>query len=468
MPNIEPQSPFYNVMPEANGTQVPNPRKVNAAAADGVFGTTGNTATAPKTSITMGKPGGRLGFLKNKTFLIPLVIVLLAGIGFGVWMFVTANKDEVKPVTTNTNLPEQIGDPDVTTPADWLARYFGAETCTIKTQCGDSADPDRDGLINKGEFESGTDPNNPDSDSDGIADGDEKNIFGSDPLISRTFRDGQYNDADFVKGGFDINTNTQYTPEQLLNIKTKVKELGLHQPTLTTIGPLAFSIYDFKDSETETLESLGVDLSPQAKLDRDTQRQATIKKIGGALLKYKEVKKSYPLTSDFVEMSDLVSTYNTVATNYNDPISKEQYMYGYEATSSGADFTLTYYSETQNQLIKYTAKNAEEAAAKEKSQINNDQRISDLENLQSALIIYSSVNANSNSSQVDVFPTKEQYPNVLVEQRLITTVPKDPNGLPYTYEVTANYDSFTLKAVFENPPKGVTGYVCDKNGCKNY
>lgn len=458
MPN---QETFYNVMPEAIGGKTP-PRQVNAAATSQVF-----TNGPAETKVTMqGAPSRVGGLFKSKKFIIPLVIVILGLIGFAVYMFTKPEAAELQ----NENIPttqEPILDPDVTTPADWLARYFGSETCTIKTQCGDSADPDRDGLTNKEEYELGTDPNNPDSDSDGLADGDEYHIFNSDPLISRTFRDGEYNDADFVKGSYDILTNTPYTPEQLLEIKAKVKERGLHQPTLTTIGALALTIYDFSDPNAASLESLNVDVSPQAKLDRDTQRQSTIKKIGGALLKYKESKRAFPSGNDFIKMSDEIGPFNTVATNYNDPINKEQYVYGYEASASGGDFTLTYFSETQSQLIKYTAKNAEDNAIKESSQINNDQRIMDLENIRTALVIYSTANSDSNSIQPNVFPTKEQYPSVLIP-RYISTIPKDPLGQDYIYEVGPTYETFTLKAIFQNPPSGVTGYMCNQEECKNY
>jgi hypothetical protein len=464
MPNTEPQ-PFFNVMPEAayakNGG-----RSVNASAADAVFGSPQANAGPKKTSITMDKIGSRFGFVKRKIFFIPAFIVFLALVGAGVW-FLTKSSENPDDLIIDQPAINEPADPDVTTPGDWLERYFGTAVCTIKTQCGDTADPDRDGLTNKEEFEEGTDPNNPDSDGEGIADGDEKHIFGSEPLISRTFQSGQFNDADFVKGGFDINTNTQYTPDQLISIKLKVKERGLHQPTLTTIGAIALTIYDFQDTESQSLESMGFEVTPQAKLDRDTQRQSTIKKVGGALIKYKEAKKSYPLSASFIEMSDAISIYNTVATNYNDPINKEQYVYGYEASPAGTDFTLTYYSETQNQLIKYTAASAEETALKENAQVNNDQRIADLENIKSALMIYSSANADSNSNQINVFPTKDQYPAALIP-RYISAVPTDPNGSAYSYEVTADFASFTLKAVFENPPKGVTGYVCNELECKNY
>ena len=455
------KSVFYNVMSEASVDKAPQ-RKVNSAVANQVF-TTGPSEA--KVSI-QNSPGRFSKLLTRKAVLIPLIVLVLGAIGFGVYSF-TKSKSPAVPENISPTHTETVTDPDVTTPADWLARYFGSETCTIKTQCGDSADPDRDGLTNKEESDLGTDPNNPDSDSDGISDGDEHHIFNSDPLLSRTFRGGEYNDADFVKGSYDISTNTPYTQEQLLALKAKVKELGLHQPTLTTIGSLALTIYDFTDPNAPDLSKLNIDQSPQAKLDRDTQRQSTIKKIGGALLKYKESKKSFPLGSDFVNMSDEIGSFNTVATNYNDPINKEQYVYGYSASATGGDFTLTYYSETQNQLIKYTAKNAEDNNAKETAQINNDKRITDLENIKNALMIYSTATSDSNSTQLYVFPTKDQYPYALIP-RYLTEMPKDPKGTDYVYEVSPTYDTFTLKSVFESPPAGMTGYMCNQDGCQNY
>lgn len=460
MPKTESESTFYNVMPEAASVPTAPIRKVNAEGADQIFG---NTKSAP---TVLSVPGQKRGLLRSKKILIPAALVVLALIGFGVWYFL-GNKETEQPVAENTPTEQPQVTPDTTTPADWLARFFGAETCTIKTTCGDSADPDRDGFTNKEEYDDGTDPNNPDSDSDGLADGDEHHIFNSDPLISRTFREGEYNDADFVKGGYDILSNTPYNDTQLLAIKSKIKERGLHQPTLTTIGTMAISLYDFKDPNATALDNLNIDQSPQAKLDRDTQRQSTIKKIGGALLKYKAEKKTYPKVADFIAMSEAISSYNTVATNYNDPINAEQYVYGYEAINNALDFTLTYYSETQNQLIKYSAKNAEETAAKEEGQVNDQQRITDLENIKSALMIYSSANVDSNSDKINVFPTKDQYPYALIP-RYITSVPKDPTGADYVYTSPDPFDTFSIKAIFQSPPTGVTGYICNEVECKNY
>ncbi len=465
----EPQV-FYNVMPEvsatgsiaSSGVDVPA-RQARPMAPEAVV--SGPTAT--NITITQPTKGGFFSIFKNKWFLMSVGFVLLVAIATAaVWYFMRKPHDVAQVTNTNTG-PAQPTNPDVTTPGDWLARFFGSDTCTNLTQCGDKADPDRDGFTNKQEFDTGTDPNNPDSDSDGIADGDEKNVFDTDPLLSRTYREGDYSDADFVKGGYDIHTNAPYTDSRKDEIVNRIKDKGLHQPTLTTLGPAALTLYDFKDPNAKTLEDLGIDTSPQAKLDRDTRRQDAIKKVGAALLKYQKDKKTFPATSDFSSMVEAIKSYNTEKTDYNDPINKMQYVYSYSSGAKNSDFTLSYFSETQNQLIKYTTKDALSDSTKQDAAANNQQRQNDLQNIKMALIIYSSAQIDSNSTKVFAFPTAQQYPNVLVP-RYLTKVPVDPNGSSYAYTVNDTFDSFTLKAVYDNPPKGVTGFMCNENECKDY
>lgn len=452
---------FYNVMPEVTGAHLTKPKVAVSAGPAPV-----QTKAPISIPNTANGAGGRAWW---KLALIGVAgLVTIGAAAYGVMTFLGSDQNlDTEIIIDNQEQSPQELTPEVTTPADWLARYFEGETCTELVLCGDKADPDRDGLDNLAEFNAGTDPNLPDSDSDGIADGDEANIFNTDPLLARTFRDGQYTDLDFIKGGYDISTNQPYTNERIFDIKSKIKQLGLHQPTLSSLGTLSFQLYEFSDPNLPALPA-DLILTPEAKLDRDSQRQATIKKIGAALLKYREDKKSFAPTDDFVVMSDMIKTYNTVATNYNDPINIQPYVYGYQATNNNSDFTLSYYSETQNQLIKYFAKNAEEDAVKEDTKVYDDQRKLDLENIQQALLVYSNTQIDPASEKEFVFPPVENLKSELIP-RYITTMPVDPiSKQDYLYEVSPTFDTFTIRAALQNPTAGTTGYLCNQTECRTY
>ncbi len=66
----------------------------------------------------------------------------------------------------------------------WEVRFFGNTNATA------NQDADNDGLSNRGEFESGARPDDPDSDDDGLSDGDEVNTYQSNPIVVDSDGDG--------------------------------------------------------------------------------------------------------------------------------------------------------------------------------------------------------------------------------------------------------------------------------------
>lgn len=471
---------FYNVLPpeRSSGPLVNAEPGAVTAGTSAVAIAPSKAEPGPK--ITSSLPSGLVqrfsGFATRRNLIIAGAVLLLLAIGsFLIYNWTQApvtpppviNEEPPPPIEEEDPIVE--GQPEgVTTPVEWQLRYFGAEICATVTVCGDTSDPDRDGLTNTEEYTATTDPNNPDSSGGGLADGDKVHIFGGDPLKVKT-KEGQYTDADYAKYGYDLTTDQPYTPQKLAEIKAKIKERGLHQPTVTTLGEEALRLYEFAGISLNQENPLeGFDQSANATLDRDTQRSTTIKKIGVTLVKYHADQQSYPKVTDFAAVVEAIKPYITVATNFTDPVNKGKYVYGYIVSSDGQDFTLTYYSETQNLLIKYPARDAQLEATKESANILDDQRKRDLDNLRFTLLLYSSHHVDVNSSQAYVFPPVDRYKTELVPT-YISQIPTDPRtNQDYAYEVGEKFDNFTLRAVLDNPPAGTTGYLCNQDECRPY
>ena len=414
---------------------------------------------------------------KYKLYLIIGLVLLI--VGPLIYIFVPkffGNPYEEENLLADPNAtgkPDQNSGSGLTTPKDWQLKYFNNEVCQSTSVCGDDADPDRDGLNNLQEFKLNTDPNNPDSDQDGLADGDEINVFESDPTNSHTAGDSKYSDSDFIKGGYDIkNPGRQFTIEQIKALGEKMTSVGLHQPTLKTLENVLVKVYKFgapnpaTDPKNNTNASSTLDQSLEAKQDRDAQRTNTIKNIGIALIKYFDDNKIFPKTTDFKETYDKVKPYIKVALNPVDPINKDPYVYTYLPNEKADDFTLSFYSETAGQVIKKRAADARKDKAAEEAAVYDERRKTDLETLRSALLLYSNKNAAGN--QEYVFPTPDKYKTSLVPD-YITSIPKDPKtAVDYEYKVSETFDSFTLKVTLDNPSSGKTGYLCNQEECRDY
>ena len=101
------------------------------------------------------------------------------------WQVPGEARELIPPSALTFYRPEHEDGDDDSLPDDWETKHgldpadAGAEDPISQ---GERGDMDRDGLQNRLEFVAGTDPSNPDTDGDGIGDGEELTVFGSDPL----------------------------------------------------------------------------------------------------------------------------------------------------------------------------------------------------------------------------------------------------------------------------------------------
>lgn len=92
-------------------------------------------------------------------------------------------------------------------PYSWILANFcpnfsqGATCPQLTDPTFPSQDPDHDGLTNLQEFQIGTDPNNPDTDGDGLTDGQEVLIYHTNPLLFSS-------DGTGIPDGIEVQTGT--------------------------------------------------------------------------------------------------------------------------------------------------------------------------------------------------------------------------------------------------------------------
>ena len=172
---------------------------------------------------------------RSKLLYIIIAVLAVLAIGVGAYFYLTRKPSVPAPQKTETV-------PTTRLPKVWLSKYFQKDVCDSQAICGDSADPDSDGLNNYEEFVANTIPTNPDTDMDGLADGDEVNIYQTEPTLKFTDRRDLVQQNNWVDG-FQIKNNydpltpaIKFTAERKQKIADNITQFGLHKPTTTTLA----------------------------------------------------------------------------------------------------------------------------------------------------------------------------------------------------------------------------------------
>jgi|SRR3989339_359363 len=137
-------------------------------------------------------------FFWLKILIIFVIVLIIVALSF--WMY---NKIKQK------NIQNTIKDNAITAQQekDQLEKTM-AEMFKKNTEAISKIDRDMDGLTDAEEQKYGTNPDSPDTDSDGILDKDEINIYKTNPNKADTDADG-YKDGDEVRNDFNPNGSGQ-------------------------------------------------------------------------------------------------------------------------------------------------------------------------------------------------------------------------------------------------------------------
>jgi hypothetical protein len=129
------------------------------------------------------------------------IILFVGGVVFGsMWMYTKYFKttDGKKPNNEKTNVTTST----TTTNNPLTSTSTDKNNSANDSLFSDQVDSDKDNLTDDREFELGTNQNKPDTDGEGLNDGDEVLIWRTDPRLPDTDGDG-YKDGEEVKNGYN-------------------------------------------------------------------------------------------------------------------------------------------------------------------------------------------------------------------------------------------------------------------------
>lgn len=170
----------------------------------------------------------------GKILLAIFGIIGLGGLGYGGWWFYSnysANSFTINnPISLNTNNEEKekVENVEVTTNTP-------TQTNNDSILFGETnVDSDKDDLLDSEEKQLGTNPKNPDTDGDGLSDGDEVKVWHTHPLITDTDSDN-FLDGSEILNGYNPNGLGKLTNPPL-NIVRFVSSTDFEAGTFTYIS----------------------------------------------------------------------------------------------------------------------------------------------------------------------------------------------------------------------------------------
>lgn len=126
----------------------------------------------------------------GKIIVFLMVLLLLGGGAYGAWWFLVGKNNTVKKTVTPSTTAQKtdaIQTPSATTSS---TSNLPAQINNDQILFGQGVDVDKDGLDDVREREIKTNPQNPDTDSDGLNDGEEVIVHKSNPLSPDSDNDG--------------------------------------------------------------------------------------------------------------------------------------------------------------------------------------------------------------------------------------------------------------------------------------